>query len=74
MPRMREESTMGEDMGPAGHYWLASEGETQVRGAMAKPAGMPKPSAWSSCVPVNDVDDAAVVAAAPGPFPPPPRG
>ncbi|BDG02949.1 VOC family protein [Anaeromyxobacter oryzae] len=52
-------SWKGEDMGPAGTYWLASRGERQVCGMMQKPAGVPMPSAWSSYVLVDDVDAAA---------------
>jgi predicted enzyme related to lactoylglutathione lyase len=47
-----------ESMGPEGTYWLASLGEKQVGGMMAKPRGVPMPSAWSSYVLVDDVDAA----------------
>ncbi|HET9599521.1 MAG TPA: VOC family protein [Anaeromyxobacteraceae bacterium] len=46
----------GEDMGPAGKYWLASRGDRQIAGAMAKPPGVPMPTAWSSYVLAEDVD------------------
>lgn len=52
-------SWKGEDMGPAGTYWLASLGTQGVCGMMKKPAGVPMPSAWSSYVLVDDVDVAA---------------
>ena len=52
-------SWKGEDMGPAGKYWLASRDGKQVGGAMQKPAGVAMPSAWSSYVLVDDVDAAA---------------
>jgi predicted enzyme related to lactoylglutathione lyase len=50
-------SWKGEDMGPAGTYWLASHGGQGVAGVMQKPAGVPV--AWSSYVLVDDVDAAA---------------
>ena len=49
----------GEQMGGGHVYWLASLGERQVGGAMAKPPGPPMPSAWSSYVLVDDVDACA---------------
>jgi uncharacterized protein len=51
-------SWKGEDMGPAGTYWLASSAGQQVGGMMQKPPGVPMPSAWSSYVLVDDVDAA----------------
>jgi uncharacterized protein len=49
----------GEDMGPAGTYWLASRDGRYVCGLMGKPPGVPMPSAWGSYVLVDDVDAAA---------------
>jgi predicted enzyme related to lactoylglutathione lyase len=56
----------GEDMGPAGVYWLGAVGATQVCGAMAMPPGTPGSPAWTSYVLVDDVDAAAGLAASMG--------
>ncbi len=48
-----------EPMGGGHVYWMASAGDRQVGGMMAKPPGPPMPSAWSSYVLVHDVDAAA---------------
>ncbi len=53
----------GEDMGPAGTYWMALRDGTQAAGLMARPPGMDAPTAWSSYVHVDDVDAAATRAA-----------
>lgn len=49
----------GEDMGPAGTYWMGSSGGSLVGGVMGKPPGTPAPTSWSSYVLVDDVDAAA---------------
>lgn len=49
----------GEQMGGGDVYWLASAGDRQVAGMMAKPPGPPMPTAWSSYALVLDVDAAA---------------
>jgi predicted enzyme related to lactoylglutathione lyase len=56
----------GEDMGPAGTYWLASRDGRQLCGAMRTPPGPPMPSAWSSYALVEDVDAACARAASAG--------
>lgn len=56
----------GEDMGPAGTYWMASRDGQRVCGLMQKPPGVPMPSAWSSYVLVDDVDAAAARCTAAG--------
>jgi uncharacterized protein len=59
-------SWKGEDMGTGHMYWLASKGDRQVGGLMAKPPGVTMPSAWGSYVLVDDVDAAAARGTAAG--------
>lgn len=59
-------SWKGMDMGPEGTYWIASRGDRQACGLMAKPPDAPMPTAWSSYVLVDAVDAAAARASGGG--------